>query len=127
MVRAQREERKNLKAKQDQRWINETKERQARLNGGLRGLFDRITGAHRKTQKTNEREALYCLHRDQEQRNTLVYAQMAERRTLLERALPVRKRHNQERSQLAKTVRIYMKRPEPERVSKRSRGLGLSR
>ena len=125
MVSAQREERKALKAKQDERWIRETKERQDRLNSGLRGLFDRITGAHRKTQKDNERQALACLHRDQEQRDMLIHAQMAERRRLLERALPVRKRHKQERAQLAKTVNLYLRRPEPERVHNRSPGIEL--
>ncbi|SMX30823.1 hypothetical protein OCA8868_00049 [Octadecabacter ascidiaceicola] len=65
MVAAQRKERADLKAKQDARWTKETKERQERLSGGLRGLFDRITGAHRKTQKANEQEALNSLNRDQ--------------------------------------------------------------
>ncbi|MEL7106285.1 MAG: relaxase/mobilization nuclease domain-containing protein [Pseudomonadota bacterium] len=127
MVKAQRKERANLKAKQEDRWINENKERQERLNGGLRGLFDRITGAHRKTQKTNERESLACLHRDQEQRDTLIHAQMAERRTLLERALPIRKRHKQDRSMLAKTVNLYLRKPTSEPMRNRSPGLALER
>jgi len=110
MVKAQRKERTVLKTKQEERWIRETEDRQDRLNGGLRGLFDRITGVHRKTQRRNEREALYCTHRDQEQRDTLIYAQMAQRRELLDRVIPIRKRHKQERSQTAKTVRQYMQR-----------------
>ena len=129
MVKAQRDEREHLKAKQEERWTEETKQRQARLNGGLRGLFDRIAGAHRKTQKANEQEALTCLRRDQEQREALIQAQMAERRTLLERALPVRKRHKQERSMLARTIRLYQMRPEPEGArhsQTRNRNVGLS-
>ncbi|WP_159978001.1 hypothetical protein [Roseobacter cerasinus] len=56
MVMAQRAERDDLKAKQDQRWIEETKARQDRLNTGLRGIFNRLTGTHRATIKRNERE-----------------------------------------------------------------------
>ena len=102
MVEARREEREHLEDKQKERWIEETKERQSRLNAGLRGFFDRITGKHRKTQKANERESLACHHRDHDERDTLIYAQMTERQALLERALRVQKRHQQERSQLAK-------------------------
>ena len=110
MVRAQREERADLKKEQEERWTKETKDRQNRLNGGLRGLFDRITGAHRKTQRSNERDALNCAHRDQEQRNTLTYVQMAQRRELLGRMNPIRKRHKLERSQITKTMQQYMQR-----------------
>ncbi|MDO6591489.1 relaxase [Loktanella sp. D2R18] len=110
MVVSQRKERADLKRKQEERWVKETKARQDRLNGGLRGLFDRITGTHRKTQNANERDALNCLHRDQEQRDRLIYAQMAERHGLLDRVKPIRKRHKQERMQVAKTMRGYMQR-----------------
>jgi len=110
MVAAQRKERDDLKKKQDERWAKETKQRQDRLNGGLRGLFDRITGAHRKTQRRNERDAVICAHRDQEQRDTLIYAQMAERRRLFDRVKPVRNRHKQERIKIAKTIRGYIRR-----------------
>ncbi|WP_072778997.1 hypothetical protein [Marivita hallyeonensis] len=44
LVLAQREERTMLKRKQEERWIEETRVRSERLNTGLRGLFDRITG-----------------------------------------------------------------------------------
>jgi len=94
MVAAQRKNRANLEKKQDERWAKETKERQDRLNGGLRGLFDRITGAHRKTQRRNEREAVNCAHRDQEQRNTLIYAHMAERGSLLDLTCPYFQGHS---------------------------------
>lgn len=128
MVKAQRKERDALKVKQEERWIKERKERQDRLNGGLRGLFDRITGVHRKTQRKNEREALYCLHRDQEQQDRLIHAQMAERRELLNRALKVRRAHKQDRKHMAKMVVRYMRRSEPARSrddQSRNRLLGL--
>lgn len=110
MVVAQRKERKDLKAKQEARWAEETKLRQERLNKGLRGLFDRITGTYRKTKKQNKREAEICLHRDQEQRDRLIHAQMAQRRELLDRAKNVKHRHKQQRDHMAKTIRSYLQR-----------------
>lgn len=116
MVAAQRKERADLKNKQDERWAKETKERQDRLNGGLRGLFDRITGAHGKTRRRNEREAANCVHRDQEQRDTLIYAQTADRRGLLDRVGPIRKRHKKERGSMAAKVKKYVQ-ANPQRSS----------
>lgn len=104
MVQAQRVERAHLKAKQDERWTRETKARSDRLNGGLRGLFDRLTGAHQKTILQNEREALAATHRDQEQRNTLILAQMTERKELQSRALKMRRKHKQDRKILARQI-----------------------
>ncbi|GFE49975.1 hypothetical protein So717_17280 [Roseobacter cerasinus] len=135
MVMAQRQERDDLKTKQYQRWIAETKARQERLNKGLRGIFDRLTGAHSATIKLNEREALNCLHRDQEQRDRLILAQMTERKDLQTRARTIRDRHKVERQHLAKTIATYLKRPKPNipgldhasRQRNRSPGLSFDR
>lgn len=113
MVMYQRQERENLKAKQDQRWVEETKARQDRLNKGLRGIFDRLIGTHSATIKRNEREALICAHRDQEQRDRLILAQITERKGLQTHARTIRDRHKVERQHLAKTIATYLKRPKP--------------
>lgn len=121
IVRAQREERDDLKSKQEQRRIAETKARMDRLNKGLRGLFDRLTGAHRKIIKRNEREAMACAQRDQEQRDDLIIAQMAERKDLQSRAKDIRARHKKDRQHLAKTIAAYIKRPTVDRSSSQGR------
>ncbi len=121
LVTTQRKERSTLKAKQDARWIAETKERSDRLNSGLRGLFDRLTGAHGKIIKQNEREAWAGLNRDQEQRDTLILAQMTERKELQERALKTRHKHRLERKQMAHVVRHYMNNPEHDNSPRRTR------
>ena len=115
LVTAQRAERADVNAKQNDRWIQETKERSDRLNTGLRGLFDRLTGTRREIISQNEREALACSRRDQEQRDRLIQAQMVERQELQDRALKIRTKHKQERKQMAKTISLYMKRSNPER------------
>ena len=131
LVQSQREERADLKKKQERRWVEETKTRSDRLNKGLRGLFDRLTGSYRKTIQANERAALACAHRDQEQRDRLILAQMTERKILQERAKVMKAKHREESAQLAKTIAAYLKRPtiedDSDRGRQRSRGLSLDR
>ncbi|WP_299963007.1 relaxase/mobilization nuclease domain-containing protein [uncultured Roseobacter sp.] len=133
MVTQQRAERSDLKAKQDARWQREVKERSDRLNKGLRGLFDRMTGAHQAMVKRNETEALACLRRDQEQRDRLIHAQMAERRELQARATNLKAKHMADRKILAQQIVQYMNRsargptPAPSRTRRRNRGPNISR
>lgn len=82
MTAEHRDERRTLLDRQRMRWEVETRERAARLNTGLRGLWDRVTGRHRETQSRNLVEAHAALKRDQEQRGELVAAQSLERREL---------------------------------------------
>ncbi|UWR57080.1 relaxase/mobilization nuclease domain-containing protein [Phaeobacter inhibens] len=134
MVTAQRTERKTLKDKQEARWIKETKARSDRLNKGLRGLFDRLTGKSRKAQKQNEREAMACAKRDQDQRDDLILAQMKDRRGLQKDARTVLSRHKEDRKLLAKNISAYLRRTPPNaeqtkaaaRERKRSRSWDLS-
>ncbi|MEJ8561540.1 hypothetical protein QTO30_10160 [Yoonia sp. GPGPB17] len=80
-----------------------------------------MTGARRKMIQSNEREALSCAHRDQEQRDELILAQMEERGMLLERAHVIRNRHKQECKQMAKTIRLYMLQSEVNRAENKRR------
>lgn len=82
MTQAHRDERRNLDAGQKRRWEAETLTRSGRLNKGLRGLWDRLTGRHAATEKQNLAEAKAALERDRNQRQALIEAQMAERRQL---------------------------------------------
>nr|WP_255599366.1 relaxase/mobilization nuclease domain-containing protein [Hasllibacter sp. MH4015] len=110
MVTAQRRERAILKSKQEQRWKDETHVRMGRLNKGLRGLFDRLTGSHRQTIKRNEAEALSCTQRDKEQRVTLIEAQILERMELQDRVKQEKVRQGAERKHMAKTVNEFLQR-----------------
>ncbi|MFV1672558.1 relaxase/mobilization nuclease domain-containing protein [Phaeobacter sp. JH20_11] len=134
MVTAQRAERQVLKGKQEARWAKETKTRSDRLNKGLRGLFDRLTGKFRKVQNQNECEAMACAKRDQDQRDDLILAQMKDRRGLLKDARSVLFRHKEDRKLLAKNISAYLRRKPPNaeqakavaRERKRSRSWDLS-
>ncbi|GAA6176995.1 relaxase/mobilization nuclease domain-containing protein [Sulfitobacter pacificus] len=131
MVMAQRAERKMLKAKQEERWTEESKARSGKLNKGLRGLFDFIVGKARTVQKRNERDAVDCARRDQEQRDRLVVQHLYERRELQRRAKAMKERHNQDRDLMARNIISYLKRPalnaeRPDTNRQINRNFGLS-
>lgn len=93
MTQRHRSERAKLDEGQRQRWIEETEVRSSRLNSGLKGLWQRLTGRYDRISRQNEREAYAGLLRDRSQRQALVEAQLAERRELQTRILAVRDRH----------------------------------
>jgi hypothetical protein len=78
-------ERKFLLERQEARSFAELKARQDRFNKGLRGLFDRITGAYSRTKKQNELEAFGALKRDQKERDDLIHRHLREKRDYLNR------------------------------------------
>lgn len=93
MMEAHRSERQKLDGAQKQRWDAEALERSQRLNKGLRGLWDRLTGRHADTQRRNVAEAADALRRDREQRQTLIEGQFADRRRLQTEIAAERNRH----------------------------------
>jgi hypothetical protein len=112
MNKAHREERKKLKAGQDKRWADETKARSERLNKGLRGLFDRLTGKAKSIHLQNELDARKAAKRDQKQRDFMVVEQMKERRSLQRKVLKFRRRHQDERQLLAGQIQQSLRRHE---------------
>ena len=89
-------ERKSLLERQEARSFAELTARQDRFNKGLRGLFDRITGAYSRTKKQNELEAYNALKRDQKERDNLVHRHLGEKRDYL----------NRQRANLEKAQRV---------------------
>lgn len=110
MKQAHREERQKLKDGQEMRWSEEIKVRSDRLNKGLRGLFDRLTGKVKTAQSRNELEASNCALRDQKQRDFMVVEQIKDRRALQVRIEKMRLKHRQERHALARSIRQSIKR-----------------
>lgn len=88
-----KDERQRLGERQRARRVTETKERAARLRGGVRGLWDRLTGRHSKTVKLNEAETKACGIRDRTERDDLVANQLRDRRGLQREILAVRGQH----------------------------------
>ena len=109
MTKAHRAERKRLADKQEERWKKENAERLTKLNKGLRGVWQKITGKARQIQKANEAEAYKAYLRDRAQRDELVFAQLKERQPLQKDINKIRKRHVQNHRLLAREVSHYLR------------------
>lgn len=108
LVQRHRAERDKLKHGQEKRWIEETKDRAARLSRGLRGVWDRLTGKYGKIRRINEREALEALKRDQWHRDNLIQAQLAERQKLQKQIRQMREAHIKAVMRLHRDVAHYV-------------------
>ncbi|WP_166417443.1 relaxase/mobilization nuclease domain-containing protein [Cochlodiniinecator piscidefendens] len=109
MNTAHRDERQMLKDGQDARWAQETKTRSDRLNKGLRGLFDRLTGKGKSIRQQNVMDARKAAKRDQKQRDFMVVEQIKERRALQREFQKLRRKHMKERSLIAQKARQALK------------------
>jgi len=85
MVSAQRQERATLKDAQQKRQQSETQTRQARFNKGLKGVIDFVTGKRRKIKQQNKQETKAAQHRDEQEKDTLIFTHLEQRRALGQR------------------------------------------
>lgn len=104
MVKVHRRERRLLSDGQNERWQQEAQNRSARLNKGLKGLWQSLSGAAAKVRSENLQQSMKCLARDQDQRDLLVATQMRERRKLQEQMTQLRRKHAQDRRILSREV-----------------------
>jgi len=77
------QDREQQRQAQEQQRVREIQARQERFNKGLRGLFDRMTGAYSRTKKQNEIETYEALRRHQQQRDALIFRQINQKRELI--------------------------------------------
>ena len=89
-------QRETLTFKQKQRWVEETKQRQARLSTGVRGIWTRITGKHQSIIKQNEIEAYQSLTRDKQQKEALIHKQLDQRQPLQNNIDHMHQQHEKE-------------------------------
>ncbi|WP_341645370.1 relaxase/mobilization nuclease domain-containing protein [Thauera sp. SDU_THAU2] len=107
LVQRQRKERADLAAAQKQRQAKETALRASRLNRGMRGLWDRITGRHAKQSKANEHEALAAWKRDRQEQDALIVRQLDEREGFHLAARQQKQSHAQDMEQLHRDIAAY--------------------
>jgi len=100
MLAKHTQERQRQRQMQEQRRIQETQARQERFNKGLRGLFDRITGAYSRTKKQNEMENYEAHRRHQQQRDALIFRQIDQKRELTQQQEQARQKRENLRTQL---------------------------
>ncbi|MBL4647275.1 MAG: relaxase/mobilization nuclease domain-containing protein [Rhizobiales bacterium] len=104
MVALHRIERAKTLKGQAHRLQEERKTRSSKLNTGLRGLWEKLSGAAGKIKKTHELEAWQASKRDQQQRDDLVKVQMKDRTSLQRKVEKLRRKHTQNRRILARDV-----------------------
>ncbi|MFH1555904.1 MAG: relaxase/mobilization nuclease domain-containing protein [Pseudomonadota bacterium] len=104
MVTAQRNERARLKQRQDERWRMEAKTRADRLQKGIRGVWDFLTGTAKAIRRQNESETFIAYRRDREQQEALYGAQAKDRRALETRMDSIRARHSIARRMMTEKV-----------------------
>lgn len=86
LIGRQRAERRYVEDRQATRTIAESRDRANRLRRGIRGLWDRITGQHRKTLLQNQHEFEECVKRDHQEKQALTDRQLIERKELQQEA-----------------------------------------
>lgn len=122
ILQRQRAERAKLDNEQEVRQLRETKERQARLRSGWRGLWDRIMGQRSKIKEQNQQEAIRSQQRDRAERERLIFRQLDLRRTLDQQIKVARQEHAEQTTELHRDLANYREfGKEPPAVIERSR------
>lgn len=85
MVKKHKQEREELEQRISLRRTQETKERQDRFRHGFSGLWDRVTGTHKRIRQQNEIESYRALHRDMQEKDKLIHQQLEQRQSLKQR------------------------------------------
>lgn len=115
LVQRQRKERADLTAALEKRWARESAERAARLNKGVRGLWDRLTGRRAQQTQENERQALTAFHRDRREKDGLIERHLQERETLHILARQQKQAHARDVEQLHRDIAAYQQRDPADR------------
>ncbi len=80
LIARQQKKRKTAFEKIEARRISEVKTRQMRFRHGMKGLWDRLRGKHKRIQELNESEAYQAHARDRAAKDALVLHQLQQRR-----------------------------------------------
>ena len=104
LVDRQRAEREDLNIKLKHRQQEAARQRQARFRPGVKGLWDRLRGEHKRIKEQNEREAAAALRRDRAEKDQLVFDQLAQRRMLKQRATVLQQQFRDQRQEIERDV-----------------------
>ena len=107
LVEKQKSQRLTLEQKHQTRAANETLERKARFRTGFKGVWDRLTGTHKKIRSENERQAALGLRRDASEKDALVFKQAEQRRAFSAGVQYQKQQYLQKRQSLKQEIRTY--------------------
>jgi hypothetical protein len=108
LVMAQRDIRETLLKTQQSRWVQESRQRSARLHTGVSGIWQRVTGEFDKIRQLNEAETKASLARDRQELHQLIRAQLLERQDLQKSILFYRDEQKQDMLRLRQEVVHYI-------------------
>lgn len=91
------------------RQASEEQERQKRLRTGLPGLWDRLTGARKRTIARNEKEAYASDARDKQQRDALTAVQLVERQWAVKERAKQRDTNNAATRDLTADAQVFQR------------------
>lgn len=118
LVERQRKERADLAAALEKRWAQESAQRATRLNKGMRGLWDRLTGRHAQQTKENELQALTAFHRDRREKDGQIERHLQERETFHMLARQQKQAHAKDVEQLHRDIAAYQQQRSPAEAPK---------
>jgi len=104
LIEQQKQERQALKDKQATRLKEENLARQARYRSGLKGLWDRVTGRHKKIINRNDSELKECQKRDAREWDALRQNQFNARAHIVSRIQSVRSELQKQQGHLCRLV-----------------------
>lgn len=107
LVERQRAEQKALSTAQAQREVKEHQDRQARLRGGVKGLWDRLTGVRKRVIEENMREADLARQRDLTERERMVSEQLGQRRDLIAARKDTQRAFDERESEVSRDRRRF--------------------
>jgi len=111
---AQAKEAQQLKEEQTKRQQEEEQTRQSRIRGGLWGIWDRVTGKRKETERQNEQEAIQAQLRDVQQSLRLMEEQNRLQQAQREKAKAEQRVHERVSEELQADIEWLE--PEPSRV-----------
>lgn len=107
LVEHQRAERNALNLAHHQRQDAENRARQERFRTGLKGLWDRLRGEHKRINQQNVQEAKLAAQRDRAEKDKLVFQQMDTRRELANDRLKRKAEFKDARQDIQQDEQIY--------------------
>ena len=115
LVTRQKSERQALCEKLNAREQEEIRIRQARFTSGLRGIWDRLRGHHKRVRQQNEREAFESLKRDRALKDQLTFRHIDERQRLTSMKLNMRETFERQRQDISADRRRFTEQAKPRR------------
>ena len=107
LVRRQRAERQALRQAIETRAVKEAVARQGRFRKGLKGLWDRLRGEHKRLEQQNRRDAEMATIRDRAELDRLVHNHLEQRQGLAADRMLFTQRHTEQSLEIETDVQRY--------------------